>query len=50
MTLWNVSQGTVSTVLGALADAGYVIARPRQGNEPIQYTLSGKTRVVAGLA
>ena len=50
MGLWSLSQGTVSTVLGTLVGAGYVIARPRQGNEPIQYTLSGKSRIVIGLA
>jgi len=50
MELWDLSQGTVSTALSALDDTGYVIAHPRQGNAPIHYTLSGKSRVVAGLA
>lgn len=47
--MWNLSQGTVSVALATLVDAGYVIARPRQGNSPIQYALSGKSRIVAGL-
>ena len=50
MGLWNVSQGTVSNALNTLVATGYVIVHPRQGRNPIQYTLSGKARVIAGLA
>jgi hypothetical protein len=47
--LWGLSQGTVSTALATLVETGYVVAQPRQGNNPIQYTFSGKSRIIAGL-
>ena len=50
MNLWNVSQRTVSNALNTFVATGYVIVHPRQGRNPIQYTLSGKARVIAGLA
>jgi energy-coupling factor transporter ATP-binding protein EcfA2 len=46
---WELSQGTVSTALATLVQTGYAVAHPRQGNAPIQYTLSGKSRIIAGL-
>lgn len=47
--MWDLSQGTVSNALASLIAAGYVVARPRQGKSPIQYALSGKSRLIAGL-
>jgi DNA-binding transcriptional ArsR family regulator len=47
--LWSLSQGAVSTALASFMEAGYVIAYPRQGNDPIRYALSGKSRIIVGL-
>ena len=49
MDMWELSQGTVSVVLTNMVEAGYVITRPRQGKSAIQYALSGKSRIIAGL-
>jgi hypothetical protein len=46
--MWNVSQGTVSSALKFLIQQGYVIALPRSGGEPIQYVLSGTSRLIFG--
>ena len=50
MELWALKQGTVSTVLNRLVAAGYVLTHPRQGKQPIQYSLAGKSRLIGGLA
>lgn len=50
MELWNLSQGAVSSALNNLIAAGYVLAQPRQGRQSIRYALSGKTRLIAGIA
>ncbi len=44
--LWKLSQGRVSTALGYLIRHGYVIALSRKGAEPIQYVLSGASRLI----
>jgi len=49
ITLWGLSQGTVSSALSSLVAAGYVLEHPREGKQAIRYTLSGKTRLMAGL-
>lgn len=46
--LWTLSQGPVSTALGYLVRHGYVIALPRTGASPIQYVLSGVSRLIFG--
>jgi DNA-binding GntR family transcriptional regulator len=46
--LWAVSQGTVSSALRFLIQQGYVVALPRSGGEPIQYVLSGTSRLIFG--
>jgi hypothetical protein len=46
--LWKVSQGAVSNALKYLTQQGYVIALPRAGGEPIQYVLSGTSRLIFG--
>lgn len=46
--LWSVSQGTVSSALKFLIQQGYVVALPRSGGEPIQYVLSGTSRLIFG--
>lgn len=46
--LWNLSQGPVSTAVGYLTRQGYVIALPRTGANPIQYVLSGVSRLIFG--
>lgn len=47
-TLWQLTQGTVSTALAALEGAGYVITHPRRGKSAIQYSLAGKARLATG--
>lgn len=46
--LWRLSQGRVSAALSYLVRQGYVIALPRSGGDPIQYTLSGVARLIFG--
>jgi DNA-binding transcriptional ArsR family regulator len=46
--LWELTQGSVSTALKALTEAGYVEPLPRQGGEAITYVLSGVSRLVFG--
>jgi hypothetical protein len=46
--LGAVSQGTVSSALRFLIQQGYVVALPRSGGEPIQYVLSGTSRLIFG--
>jgi DNA-binding transcriptional ArsR family regulator len=43
--LWGLSQPSVSQALRQLIEAGAVEALPRQGGDPIQYALSGSTRL-----
>jgi len=49
MELWDLKQGTVSTALNHLIAAGYVLPHSRQGNQPIQYSLAGKSRLIGGI-
>lgn len=49
MQVWGLQQGTVSTALNRLIAAGYVLAHPRNGNQPIQYSLAGKARLIGGI-
>lgn len=46
--LWKLSQGPVSTALASLVRQGYVIALPRTRADPIQYVLSGVSRLIFG--
>ena len=46
--LWGLSQGRVSTAVGYLVRQGYVVALPRVGASPIQYVLSGVSRLIFG--
>lgn len=46
--LWKIKQASVSIALGALQRQGYVVALPRVGAQPIQYVLSGVSRLVFG--
>jgi len=46
--LWGLSQGPVSTAVSYLVRQGYVIALPRTGASPIQYVLSGVSRLIFG--
>ena len=46
--LWGISQGPVSTAVAYLVAKGYVLALPRVGANPIQYTLSGASRLIFG--
>ncbi len=46
--LWRIGQSAVSTALSALIAQDYVIALPRQGSAPIQYVLSGTSRLIFG--
>jgi hypothetical protein len=47
--LWKLnSQGGVSYAIGALVRQGYAFALPRVGTEPIQYVLSGTSRLIFG--
>lgn len=47
-TMWKLSQGPVSTAIAYLSRQGYVIALPRSGADPIQYILSGVSRLIFG--
>ncbi len=47
-TLWALGQSAVSTALSALITPGYVVALPRAGKAPIQYVLSGTSRLIFG--
>lgn len=44
--LWDISQPAVSQALAFLGQRGYVTALPRQGATPIQYALSGVSRLI----
>lgn len=46
--LWGLAQGTVSTALRAMEQAGCVDALPRRGAEPVRYVMAGVARVVFG--
>lgn len=46
--LWDLSQGAVSNAIRYLVQQGYVIALPRTGSDPIQYVLSGTSRLIFG--
>jgi hypothetical protein len=46
--LWGVSQAAVSGALAFLTQQGYVIALPRSGAGPTQYSLSGVARLIFG--
>jgi len=46
MKLWGLSQGAVSTAVGYLVRQGYVVPSPRSGMSPIQYALSGVSRII----
>jgi hypothetical protein len=48
MKLWGESQGAVSTAIDYLVCQGYVVALPRHGTDPIQYVLSGVSRLIFG--
>lgn len=45
-TLWKVRQATVSETLSYLIGQGLVVAMPRQGKAPIEYHLSGRSRLI----
>jgi Cdc6-like AAA superfamily ATPase len=47
-TLWRLTQGAVSTAVSDLTRQGYVVALPRTGTTPIQYVLSGVSRLIFG--
>lgn len=48
-TLWKLkSQSGVSYAVSALVRQGYIVALPRVGAEPIQYVLSGVSRLIFG--
>jgi Cdc6-like AAA superfamily ATPase len=44
--LWSLTQGRVSRTVGYLIRHGYVVALPRSGAAPIQYVLSGVSRLI----
>ena len=44
--LWHITQGPVSTALAYLIAQGYVISLPRQRGAPIDYALSGTSRLI----
>lgn len=46
--LWKIKQASISIALAALERQGYVVALPRAGTQPIQYVLSGVSRLVFG--
>ncbi len=46
--LWKLSQPGVSNAVAALVRQGYVVLLPRSGAEPIQYVLSGVSRLIFG--
>jgi hypothetical protein len=46
--IWGVSQGAVSTALAYLIRQGFVVSLPRSGVSPIQYVLSGVSRLIFG--
>jgi Cdc6-like AAA superfamily ATPase len=46
--LWKVSQAAVSNAVTSFVQQGYVVALPRVGAEPIQYVLSGVSRLIFG--
>ena len=46
--LWHLSQGAVSSAVSYLTRQGYVVALPRSGANPIQYVLSGVSRLIFG--
>lgn len=46
--LWGISQASVSTALAYLIRQGYVVALPRAGRGPIEYVLSGVSRLIFG--
>lgn len=46
--LWGVTQGAVSTAVAYMVRQGYVVALPRNGADPIQYVLSGVSRLIFG--
>lgn len=48
MKLWSLTQGAVSNAISYLVRQGYVVALPRSGGEPIQYVLSGISRIIFG--
>lgn len=48
MKLWSLTQGAVSSAISYLVRQGYVVALPRTGGEPIQYVLSGVSRIIFG--
>jgi hypothetical protein len=48
MKLWSLTQGAVSNAISYLVRQGYVVALPRTGGEPIQYVLSGVSRIIFG--
>jgi hypothetical protein len=48
MKLWKISQGAVSSAVAYLVRQGFVVALPRNGGGPIQYVLSGVSRIIFG--
>ena len=46
--LWHLSQGAVSSAVSYLTRQGYVVALPRSGASPIEYVLSGVSRLIFG--
>ena len=46
--LWGLSQARVSKMINQLIGDGYVVALPRSGRDPIQYVLSGVSRLIFG--
>jgi len=46
--LWRVAQGTVSTRVAEFIRDGYVLALPKSGTGPVQYVLTGVSRLIYG--
>lgn len=48
--LWKISQGAVSAALAWFVERGFVVALPRKGTQPIDYVLSGSSRLMFPVA
>lgn len=44
--VWGITQGSVSDALDQLVNAGYVVARPREGKQATPYVLSWVSRLI----
>lgn len=46
--MWKVGQSAGFKIVNYLVGEGYVIALPREGNAPLAYALSGRSRLIFG--